>query len=139
MTIDYDHSLNVHTPLVTSIVDHADTVLFSAACPDQFGQHPVNCQWPKYWQDLFNGHGFACDESIRWSIWIDSRIEPWYRQNIFFARYNPENAGREKRISPVIHPDMIDLFCLTKNLAHKSPPWKRVIRRLLGRSPRKVS
>ena len=66
-----------------------------------------------YWQSLFNTHGFACDNSIRWQIWDDARIEPWYRQNIFWARRNPENAGHEPRLKAVIHPgiynDMIAL------------------------------
>src|SRR5262245_54459582 len=60
--------------LITSIVAHSDMVLFSAACPGQPGQHHINCQWPIYWQDLFNQRGYACDDSVRWKIWDDSRI-----------------------------------------------------------------
>lgn len=52
--------------LVQSLVAHAPKVIFSAACPGQPGQHHVNCQWPDYWQALFNKHGFVCDDSIRW-------------------------------------------------------------------------
>jgi SAM-dependent methyltransferase len=92
--------------LVSSIVSHSNSILFSAACPGQPGQHHVNCQWPTYWQSLFNNHGFACDDSIRWQIWDDPRIEPWYRQNIFWAHREPGNAGREPRIKAVIHPGM---------------------------------
>ena len=91
---------------ISSIVSHSDSILFSAACPGQPGQHHVNCRWPTYWQSLFNKHGFACDDSIRWQIWDDSRIEPWYRQNIFWVHRAPEKAGREPRLKGVIHPDM---------------------------------
>jgi SAM-dependent methyltransferase len=92
--------------LISSIVIHSDSILFSAACPEQPGQHHVNCQWPTYWQKLFNDHGFACDDSIRWQIWEDTQIPPWYRQNIFWARRDRVKAGREPRLKAVIHPDM---------------------------------
>ena len=91
--------------LISSIVT-SDSILFSAACPGQPGQHHVNCQWPIYWQNLFNSCGLACDDSIRWKIWDDTRIPPWYRQNIFWARRNPTNAGLEPQLVGVIHPDM---------------------------------
>jgi len=93
--------------LVQTLIKHADRVLFSAACPQQIGQHHVNCQWPDYWQKIFNGHGFACCDDVRWKIWGESLIEPWYRQNMFVARRNPDLAGKEQRIQPVLHPDIL--------------------------------
>jgi SAM-dependent methyltransferase len=66
--------------LISSIAAHSDAILFSAACPGQPGQHHVNCQWPSYWQALFNGEGYVCDDSVRWQIWDDKRIEPWYER-----------------------------------------------------------
>jgi SAM-dependent methyltransferase len=101
--------------LVSSIVSHSDNVLFSAACPGQPGQHHINCQWPDYWQRLFNSHGLICDDSIRWQIWEDSRIEPWYRQNIFWARRDPLRAGQEARLRPVIHPELFEVSSRTSN------------------------
>jgi SAM-dependent methyltransferase len=92
--------------LVKTLTRHADKVIFSAACPDQPGQHHVNCQWPEYWQRLFNDEGFACDDSLRWRIWSVEAIEPWYRQNLFIARRDPGLASRESRISAVMHPDV---------------------------------
>ena len=96
--------------LIASLIEHGKTILFSAACPNQPGQSHLNCQWPEYWQKLFNQHGYACDDSIRWRMWNDTRIEPWYRQNIFIAVYNPDCAGTEARIMPVVHPDMIPVM-----------------------------
>jgi SAM-dependent methyltransferase len=96
--------------LVHSLTLHSDTIIFGAACPGQGGQHHVNCQWPEYWQALFNERGFACADEVRWRIWKDNRIEPWYRQNIFTATKAPEAAGREPRILPVINPDMYKLM-----------------------------
>jgi SAM-dependent methyltransferase len=96
--------------LISSITSHSDKVLFGAACPGQYGQHHINCQWPSYWQGFFNRNGFVCEDSVRWQIWNDSRIEPWYRQNMFWAKLNPSEAGREPRIPSVIHPDMMGVM-----------------------------
>lgn len=96
--------------LISSIVSHSDTVLFSAAYPGQAGQNHINSQWPAYWQEHFNRRGFKCDDSARWQIWDDSRIEPWYRQNIFWAHLDRQNAGHESRIKAAIHPEALDVM-----------------------------
>jgi hypothetical protein len=93
--------------LIKSLTLHADRIFFSAACPNQLGQHHVNCQWPAYWQRLFNQHGYACSDDIRWRIWNLSRVEPWYRQNMFIASRDPQTAGYEKRLDAVVHPEML--------------------------------
>jgi len=95
--------------LVTSLVQHADLVYFSAACPGQAGPGHINCQWPAYWQRMFNAEGYVCDDSVRWRLWDLTALEFWYRQNLFLARRAPERAGREPRIRPVIHPQMLEL------------------------------
>lgn len=95
--------------LVESLVAHSDVVVFSGACPGQAGQHHVNCQWPDYWQRLFNAQGYVCDDAVRWRIWDISEIEPWYRQNVFVASKSPQRAGGEPRIKQVIHPSMVAL------------------------------
>ena len=93
--------------LIDALVDHSDLIFFSAACPGQDGQHHVNCQWPAYWQRLFNDRGYICEDSVRWQIWDDKRIEPWYRQNIFTAQRDAVNAGHEPRIKAVLHPEIL--------------------------------
>jgi SAM-dependent methyltransferase len=97
--------------LIAALVRHAKVIFFSAAAPGQMGQYHVNCQWPEYWQEIFNAHGFSCDDELRWKIWNDARVEPWYRQNIFRAVRSPETAGREARILPVVHPEMVARRC----------------------------
>lgn len=96
--------------LIAALARHADTVVFGAACPGQGGQHHVNCQWPAYWQKLFNDCGYVCTDEVRWQIWEDERIEPWYRQNLFVARRDPDQAGKEPRILPVLNPDSLALI-----------------------------
>jgi SAM-dependent methyltransferase len=93
--------------LVQTLTAHADEIVFSAACPGQPGQHHVNCQWPVYWQRLFNGYGFACSDAIRWKIWNDPDVDVWYRQNMFVARRDAA-AGTEDRLKAVIHPDLLE-------------------------------
>lgn len=68
----------------------------------------MNCRWPDYWQGLFNARGYVCDDSARWMIWDNRLIEPWYRQNLISAVRNEARAGTEKRIAPVLHPEMIE-------------------------------
>jgi hypothetical protein len=96
--------------LIDTLARHSDTVVFSAACPGQSGQHHVNCQWPSYWQALFNERGYVCTDDVRWRIWDKSAVESWYKQNMFVARYFPQEAGKERRIPPVIHPAMMPAF-----------------------------
>ena len=93
--------------LIDSLTAHADRIVFSAACPGQPGQHHVNCQWPNWWQKRFNDRGYTCHDAIRWRIWEETEIEPWYRQNIFEARRDEARAGMEPRIPSVIHPDFV--------------------------------
>jgi SAM-dependent methyltransferase len=93
--------------LIQALVTHSDAVVFSAACPGQLGQHHINCQWPEYWQHLFNTRGYVCDDSVRWKIWDLELVEPWYRQNIFIASRSTHLAGQEPRIKSVVHPQML--------------------------------
>jgi SAM-dependent methyltransferase len=99
--------------LIKTITDHSDNILFSAACPGQEGQNHINCQWPIYWQRIFNEQGYVCDDAVRWRIWTIQEIEPWYRQNMFLATRDMEKAGLEERIASVIHPEMIKWLKLT--------------------------
>lgn len=93
--------------LVENLTGHAETIFFSAACPGQTGQHHVNCQWPSYWQNLFNARGYACDDWPRWILWGESMVEPWYRQNMFVAKRTASASLKERALLPVIHPDML--------------------------------
>lgn len=115
--------------LVANLVAHADKVYFSAACPGQIGQHHVNCQWPDYWQKLFNSHGYRCCESPRLTIWEENGVEPWYRQNMFLAvKRTPDTLDDEPRIARVIHPDMLPSMVLDTSVIRSiengsQPAW----------------
>ena len=148
-----EHLAEAHAEtLLDTLVRHSDTVVFSAACPGQPGQHHVNLQWPEYWQALFNERGYACSDEVRWRIWGLRAIEPWYRQNLLVARRDPAHAGKEPRIACVIHPEMMEDFksfvvdntfaSHAREIAHGRQPanwyltvpfrglWAKVVRRL---------
>jgi SAM-dependent methyltransferase len=93
--------------LVQSLCLHGDLIFFSAAAPGQRGENHVNCEWPVYWQNIFNDFGFVCYDDLRLKLWNDPLIEPWYKQNIFTAALNPNLAGSEPRLPSLIHPEMI--------------------------------
>jgi SAM-dependent methyltransferase len=68
----------------------APVILFSAAIPGQPGNGHVNCRWPSYWTALFETQGFLVSDALRWRIWEDERVEPWYRQNLLVASSRPD-------------------------------------------------
>lgn len=71
--------------LVRTLCDLAPVVLFSAAVPGQGGHGHLNEQWPDYWTERFRPRGRHVSGDLRWRIWNDDRIEPWYRQNLLVA------------------------------------------------------
>ena len=54
---------------VKGLVEHGETIVFSAAIPYQSGQNHVNEQWPAYWQQKFEKHGYYFHDVIRPKIW----------------------------------------------------------------------
>lgn len=91
---------------VTTLVNHGDTILFSAAIPGQGGQNHLNEQWPEYWQQKFAKHGFYFHDTIRPLIWNNEKVNWWYRQNIFIINRIRENAAQA--LSKV-HPELFKI------------------------------
>jgi SAM-dependent methyltransferase len=89
---------------VESLVGHADTILFSAAIPGQRGKHHVNEQWPSYWAKKFSHLGLKPFDIIRPAIWMDQRVDCWYRQNtILFSRESSFEVS--DTCIDVVHPE----------------------------------
>lgn len=90
---------------INSLTRHGDTVLFSAAIPGQRGFHHVNEQWPSYWIAKFASAGFKLFDIIRSRIWMDRRVDTWYRQNtLLFSKvlsFDAPNTFRD-----VVHPEL---------------------------------
>ncbi|MFN5847302.1 MAG: class I SAM-dependent methyltransferase, partial [Chitinophagales bacterium] len=98
---------------IESLVNHGDVVLFSAAIPNQQGTDHVNEQWQSYWIKLFDKNNYRAIDILRDSIWDNSKIDAWYRQNtILFIRKDSNDLQRlfanyvPKYNPDRIHPDM---------------------------------
>ena len=102
------------TQFVKSLTDHARVILFSAAIPFQGGHHHVNEQFPDYWSNLFRASGYQAVDFIRQSIWDDSSVLWWLRQNVLvFAEQEMATgdgpfAGAAEGAGPlsIVHPEV---------------------------------
>jgi SAM-dependent methyltransferase len=90
---------------VSDLCSLAPTVLFSAAIPHQTGAGHIHLRWQSYWADLFADNGYKVSTSLRWKVWDDDRVEPWYRQNLLLASraLNLRQQGPMDVVHPVIH------------------------------------
>jgi SAM-dependent methyltransferase len=73
------------TTLVENLTALAPAVLLSAGFPGQGGggaEQGMNQQWPEYWAELFEGHGYVCVDCVRPRIWDNPDVEIWYTQNL---------------------------------------------------------
>lgn len=95
---------NSSDTLIESLVRHSDSILFSAAIPGQGGQNHVNEQWASYWVGKFGKHGFKVYDPIRYQIWDNSTIEPWYKQNLLLFSKSELNFPEPTQVD-LIHPD----------------------------------
>ena len=101
---------------IRSLTALSKLVLFSAAIPGQGGTAHINEQWPDFWVGLFREQGFTLVDCLRDRIWNNSRVEPWYRQNLLLFVQNEhlktlpllkEIAERgADRVVSVVHPEI---------------------------------
>lgn len=103
--------------LVRSLADHSDLILFSAAIPNQGGQYHINEQWPAYWQKLFNKVDYVFVDYFRNKIWMNEKIEWWYRQNIFLVVKKGNELARlaSMPVLPLVHPELFKNVCNNAN------------------------
>lgn len=78
---------------IDNLVAHSDLVLFSAAVPNQGGEHHVNEQPPQYWRERFAARGYAPFDWLRPRIADWREVKAWYRYNtLIYAN----EAGQER-------------------------------------------
>ena len=80
----------------------SDTIVFSAAIPFQTGTHHINCQWQSWWASIFWQEGYGANDALRWQMWNNVSIEPWYRQNMVIYEKNADFTP----VLDVVHPDI---------------------------------
>ena len=66
---------------VSSLVAHADLVLFSAATPGQGGNNHINERPLSFWQNVFEAKGYQAYDIVRPVFRSCKGVEPWYRFN----------------------------------------------------------
>jgi SAM-dependent methyltransferase len=98
---------------VESLTRLGPVVLFSAAIPAQGGRNHVNEQWPDYWARCFAACGFAVIDELRFRVWQDRRVAPWYAQNVLLFVRSDRLGSVHRRSSdlqgtggplPLVHP-----------------------------------
>lgn len=114
--------------LVDTLADASNSILFSAALPEQGGQNHINEQWPEYWQHKFAAKGLYPLDIIRVKHWSNDGVEWWYRQNMVL--YTTRNLAEKLNMVPnepfqtYIHPDLFKLK--TKNLREALAEIERI-------------
>lgn len=92
--------------LVDDLCNLASLVLWSAAIPGQGGHQHINEQWLSYWAGLFAARNFWPMGHFREQIWDDTRVEPWYRQNLMMFAESSIGGGVPHPMLDVVHPDI---------------------------------
>ncbi|MDP3997414.1 MAG: class I SAM-dependent methyltransferase [bacterium] len=128
---------------IRSLTTLAPMIIFSAAIPGQGGVSHKNEQWPDYWANIFNQHGYVCIDCLRRRIWLNDKIQWWYAQNILFFTHKDflnqpaNNALRdlwEKDQSaplPLVHPKLYSSIhpdLVTPNLLRPSHIGKLLLK-----------
>lgn len=97
---------------VNSICKLSQTVIFSAAIPQQGGQNHLNEQWPEYWQELFAKNGFTMHDVLRHKFWDNKDVDYWYKQNMFLVTgpKSPYYSADNKPLQRLVHPDLLNIY-----------------------------
>ncbi len=119
---------------VESITKCADVVIFSAAIPNQGGQHHVNEQWQSYWYKKFSKRGYIAIDPIRGFVSGNPKVMLFYAQNIL-VYIKKDRISKYPEINRFIGiPFTIDyalpflaLQYLAKDNCHRSS-WKSIFR-----------
>ena len=109
---------------VKTLVNLSDTVIFSAAIPNQGGQNHINEREPQYWIEKFKEEGYDCFDVIRPLIWDNHNVDSWYRQNmLIFTRkpYLKESLAKLKGFDGkyLVHPLIFDIYIKELQLSKK--------------------
>lgn len=91
----------------------SDIIIFSAAIKCQGGQNHINEQPMAYWLQKFTARGYKFYDVFRKPFWNNSKIEWWYRQNMFLVvkdsvdiqAYFP-GASPLQELQEYIHPEL---------------------------------
>lgn len=123
-------------PVVASLVELSDAVVFSAGVPGQGGTLQQNEQWPAYWAALFADHGYVACDPFRLALWEEPSVKWWFAQNMLVYA-TPEAVAARQALSAsrcegeplrLVHPGClqqarVDLEEATRSLQPPRRSW----------------
>lgn len=142
LCLEVVHMLEPHraAPVVASLVELADVVVFSAGIPGQGGTLQQNEQWPAYWADLFAQHGYVASDPFRRALWNEPDVKWWFAQNMLVYA-TPDAIDRYPQLAaarcdgaplPLVHPGCLASVLGELQEAKQPPPqasrWQRLRR-----------
>jgi SAM-dependent methyltransferase len=96
---------------ISSLTSLSDTIIFSAAIPNQGGQGHVNEQWLEYWKEKFETRGYRAYDIIRTRFWQNENVNWWYRQNIFIlSKKDLSGEKTENNVFSMVHPAFYNAY-----------------------------
>ncbi|MBK8372234.1 MAG: methyltransferase domain-containing protein [Saprospiraceae bacterium] len=107
---------------IGELTNMSDVVLFSAAVPNQGGDHHYNEQWLTYWEVIFNMFDFEVHDVLRGKFWDNPNVYWWYKQNMVLAVKKGHDlkgfvAKSDSSIRNIVHPE---LFMLVNDYKDKN-------------------
>lgn len=135
--------------LVESLAGLGPAVLFSAAVPNQSGEHHVNERWQDHWAERFAERGYVAVDAVRPRVWRDDAVAWWYRQNVLLycepglAAERPALAAarertREEQLA-VVHPVLFGWMTRQRDLLAEELARSPSLREVLEMLPRAAS
>ena len=94
---------------VKNLINSSDTIIFSAAIPNQGGQNHLNEKPLSYWKDLFESEGFKFYDCLRGKIWNNDKVFWWYRQNIVVFSKERLVIDNDFPVD-IVHPELLNQY-----------------------------
>jgi len=99
--------------LVNDLVKMGKVILFSAAIPRMGGINHINEQWPLYWEEKFEKHGYIKHDILKPFFWDNKKIWWWYKQNMVLYtpkdyQYKTSLKITSNPLTNAIHPELYE-------------------------------
>lgn len=114
-----------------NLVCSSDLIVFSAAIPNQGGEHHVNEQWQSYWKRKFESRGYIAIDPIRGEFANNPMVMSYYAQNtLIYIRQDAvcNYSGIQKYIGI---PFVTDIAFPYLTLDYTPKSWKFLARSLV--------
>lgn len=126
---------------IANLVAHSDCVLFGAAIPYQGGFRHINERWQSSWAEIFERQGYRVFDLLRSTLWTNTSIHVWYKQNTLTYINRKRNdliesatnylaaKGISELPMDIVHPEKYEAVASYDQIA-----FKPLLRKLPGRA-----